>query len=261
MLLASNDSSVRQGTIIRKNGEQDAVFIVASGPSARDFPIERFADVPMITMNGAISMFARTSIQPFCYACTDKDFPRQQPQLFSEAVRRSQRLAVWNELLDDLPAVSADKVLPLKKAGPPSLLRTLLRRERNLVRGGAFWSRRARSLGFSKDLSQGFFDARTVAYLALQIAYHAGFKKVFLVGVDLDQAAGRFYEANPSDPGNSPCGLDQHFQRRILPSLQIMADKVVGEDFAVYNLSARSLIPDRVIPKVSLAQVEGMLNA
>ena len=85
---------------------------------------------------------------------------------------------------------------------------------------GALWSKRARSIAFSKDLSQGFFDARTVAYVALQLAYHLGFDKVILVGVDLDQSSGRFYEK----PGSvlSPCGLDQHYPTRILPSLKLM---------------------------------------
>lgn len=47
-----------------RNIAQGSVFIVASGSSAKDFPIEQFADVPMITMNGAISMFAETDIKP-----------------------------------------------------------------------------------------------------------------------------------------------------------------------------------------------------
>lgn len=237
---------------------QDSVIIIASGNSARDFPISRYADVPMITMNGAISMFDQTDIEPFFYACTDTDFPRQQPKLFAEAMRRSQRIALWKELLDDLPESAQGKVVPLKKAESPSLLSSLLRREDGLVRGGTFWDKRSRSLGFSKDLSQGFFDARTVAYLALQIAHHVGFSKVFLVGVDLDQNAGRFYEND--DAVVSPCGLDQHFETRILPSLQIMAKKVVGDSFAVYNLSATSRIPDEVIPKVTLEEADALIR-
>lgn len=48
-----------------KNIETGAVFIIASGASAKYFPIENFAHIPMITMNGAISMFLGTHIKPF----------------------------------------------------------------------------------------------------------------------------------------------------------------------------------------------------
>ena len=117
---------------------------------------------------------------------------------------------------------------------------------------GALWSKRARSIAFSKDLSQGFFDARTVAYVALQLAYHLGFEEVLLVGVDLDQTVGRFYETEEGQ--HSPCGLDQHWDSRILPSLTLMARQVVNEHFHVYNLSAASRIPTELIPKVNLSE-------
>ncbi|MGH8332573.1 MAG: lipopolysaccharide biosynthesis protein, partial [Pseudomonas fluorescens] len=55
-----------------RNIQKGAVFIIASGASAKDFPLEKFADVPMITMNGAISMFSGTGIKPYFYACTDQ---------------------------------------------------------------------------------------------------------------------------------------------------------------------------------------------
>lgn len=48
-----------------RNIASGAVFILASGLSAKSFPIEKFAHVPMITMNGAISMFLNTDVKPF----------------------------------------------------------------------------------------------------------------------------------------------------------------------------------------------------
>lgn len=235
----------------------DSVFIIASGKSAKDFPIDRFSEIPMITMNGAISMFQDTDIQPFFYACSDTAFPAQQPELFAEAMRRSQRVAIWEEQLGMLSEQPAGQVMPIKKVAQPSLLSRLVRNEVGIVRSSEIWDKRKRSLGFSKDMAKGFFDARTVAYLALQIAYHAGFTKVFLVGVDLDQGAGRFYETASSI--KSDCGLDQHFETRILPSLELMADKVMGDSFSVYNLSETSRIPAEVIPRVTLDQVEEMV--
>lgn len=240
-----------------RNIAQGAVFIVASGSSAKDFPIEQFADVPMITLNGAIAMFADTAIDPFFYLCSDTSFRLHKPHLYALAMQRSQRVALWEGEIDQLTTAPAGAVYALSKAKDQSLLASALNRESHYVRSRVLWNKRARSIGFSKDMQHGFFDARTVAYAALQLAYHVGFTKVFMVGVDLNQAGGRFYENTFTH--QAPCGLDAHFERRILPSMKLMAKTVMGEDFAVYNLSANSRIPGSVIPKVDLEQVRAIL--
>ena len=237
-----------------RNIAQGPVIIVASGSSAKDFPIEQFADVPMITMNGAISMFADTDIDPFFYVCSDTHFRVQQPGLYALAMRRSKRVALWQPEVEP----PAGEMYLLKKAHDLSLLGSLFNREPHHARSWALWNKRARSIGFSKDMQHGYFDARTVAYLALQVAYHVGFTKVFLVGVDLNQSAGRFYEHKHSI--KSPCGLDQHYERRILPSMKLMARTVMGSRFEVYNLSQTSRIPLSLIPKVTAEQVRVMLD-
>lgn len=237
--------------------ETGAVFIIASGASAKDFPIEQFAHIPMITMNGAISMFSGSGIRPYFYTCTDTGFSTQQPELFELAMRLSQRVALWEDHAQSLPS-PAGKLYRLSKATPkPSWREFLPRNNTGLIRRAKF-GRRNKTIGFSKNLKNGFFDARTVAYLALQIAYHLGFTKVFLVGVDLNQNAGRFYEQNMTS--NSPCGLDEYFESRILPSLTLMSKEVMGKDFSVYNLSNSSNIPNALIPRITLAEVTAKLD-
>ncbi|MCK1792308.1 hypothetical protein [Pseudomonas violetae] len=76
------------------NINNGAVFIIASGASARDFPLKKYADVPMITMNGAISMFIGTGIKPYFFMCSDDAHYREQPRLFTETMRLSQRVAL-----------------------------------------------------------------------------------------------------------------------------------------------------------------------
>lgn len=242
-----------------RNIAKGPVFIVASGASAKGFPLERFADVPMITMNGGISMFAGTGISPFFYVCSDSNFPVQQPDLYAQAVKTSQRLALWPQLGDELPVATAAEVYLLKKASRSTLFQAAFNPEPELVRSRAFWESSSRTIGFSKDLSEGYFDARTVAYIALQIAYHAGFDQVFLVGVDLNQAGGRFYEQ--AGRAISPCGLDGHYERRILPSLELMSARVMDDRFAVYNLSQDSRIPESVIPKVTADEAHALIRA
>ena len=238
-----------------RNIMHGAAFIIASGSSAKNFPIEKFAHIPMITMNGAISLFKYTDIKPFFYVCSDTGFSEQQPDLFAHAMLNSQRVALWETHVRQSEVKPAGDLFLLKKAPKQSLSEWLFNRNMFIRKRSA----KKGSIGFSKNLANGYFDARTVAYLALQLAYHVGFTKVFLVGLDLDQSAGRFYEKN-GEFGHSPCGLDQHFHSRILPSLKLMSNKIVGDDFAVYNLSSTSKIPSEVIPTITIDEVEYLLR-
>lgn len=241
-----------------RHTESGAVFIIASGSSAKDFPIEEFAHVPMITMNGAISLFSKTAIRPHFYVCTDMSFPLQQPEFFAHAMKISQRVALWAEYARRTNVRPAGTLFTLKHAPKQTWLDYFLRRNKNLVQSRALIGQRTKSIGFSKNLSDGFYDARTVAYLALQLAHHLGFNKVFLVGVDLNQSTGRFYETTGSVL--SPCGLDKHYHTRILPSLKLMSSKVMGDDFAVYNLSSSPRIPDKLIPRIDLPTLRTLLK-
>lgn len=241
-----------------RNINSGAVFIIASGASAQDFPLEKYADVPMITMNGAISMFIGTAIKPHFFMCSDDAFYREQPRLFAEAMRISQRVAVPQSNAHYQGLNPRGELYLLTRAPKLAWFDLLGRRDKELIRSRKLGAGRNRSLGFSKNLKRGFFDARTVAYVALQIAYHLGFNKVFMVGVDLDQSVKRFYET----PGTfaSPCTLDDHLHTRILPSFRIMSKYVMNRDFQVYNLSEISKIPAALVPRVSYDEVDSMIR-
>ncbi|WP_434611525.1 lipopolysaccharide biosynthesis protein [Pseudomonas sp. D2-30] len=241
-----------------RNVKSGPVFIIASGNSAKGFPLEEFSAVPMITMNGAISMFSQAHTKPFFYICSDTHFPLQQPDLFATAMRLSENVALWEDQFDIVQAKPSGRAFGLKKAPRASICSTLFNPQKSLVRYRSLFSKRSKDIGFSKNMTLGCFDARTVMYLALQVAYHLGFNRVFLVGFDLDQAAGRFYETVESK--RSPCGLDQHYKTRILPSLKLMSKQIIDDDFQVYNLSATSRVPADIIKKISLDDARRMLR-
>ncbi|WP_130907813.1 MULTISPECIES: DUF115 domain-containing protein [unclassified Pseudomonas] len=228
------------------------IFIIASGPSAKNFPIEQFSHIPMITVNGAISAFLGTAVRPYFYVCSDKKFSTQQPALFNIAMRLSQRTALWQEHVEGEYIQPRGELYFLSKPGKSSL-RNYIFRNKDLVRNYSLLSARKNSLGFSKNMSAGFFDARTVAYVALQLCYHLGFNEVYLVGVDLDQQSGRFYEHTNSFV--SPCDIQRHLQSRILPSLRFMAKKIISKNFKVYNLSRSSCISSDIIPYKDIATI------
>lgn len=239
-----------------RNSQTGPVFIVASGASTNDFPLHEYAHIPMITMNGAISKFTGTGVRPFFYVCTDQGFSEQQPALFTEAMRLSERVALWEHHVWHTNVLPQGELYLLRRA-PKLTWREWLRPDKDLVRHRKIGNGRNKTLGFSKNLQRGFFDARTVAYLALQLAYHLGFTKVFLVGVDLDQSVSRFYE--PHVTLTSPCVLDEHFYTRIMPSFEILSKRVMNKDFQVYNLSSVSRIPPTLIPRLTLDEVDALI--
>ncbi|WP_178113512.1 hypothetical protein [Pseudomonas sp. ANT_H12B] len=105
-----------------RNIQKGAVFVIASGVSAKEFPFEKYAGVPMITMNGAISMFIGSAVKPFFYACTDLDFSRKQPELFSEAMRISQRVALSEDHIRHLTVTPQGELHFVTKASKLSWL-------------------------------------------------------------------------------------------------------------------------------------------
>ena len=239
-----------------RNIQKGSVIIIASGASAGHFPLEKFADIPMITMNGAISKFIGTDIKPYFYVCTDQGFSLQQPELFSQGMRLSERVGLWHDHIWHTTVKPTGSLYLLSRAPKLSWI-DLFRKDQELIRTRKLGNGRNRTLGFSKNLKRGFFDARTVAYLAIQLAYHLGFSRVFLVGVDLNHSVSRFYE-EPGAPA-SPCLLEEHFYTRILPSFEILSKYVMCKDFQVYNLSGESRVPAELVPRMTLDELDGAI--
>ncbi|KTT11642.1 lipopolysaccharide biosynthesis protein [Pseudomonas oryzihabitans] len=243
-----------QGFASLRNSQHGPVLLLASGPSAAELCLDAWRDVPIITMNGAIAKLSGSGIRPLFYVCSDLSFAEQQPDLYELGLEQAQRLALWPAAIERLSATRQGKAHVLRRA-PSRRLEHYLGRERDQAeRTLTVLSRRARDLGFSRDMDYGIFDVRTVAYIALQLAYHLGFTELYLAGVDLNAQAPRFYE-DGNHPA-SPCGLDEHLYHRILPGLTIMQTVLAAEGRQVFNLSRTSRVPAELIPRADLAAVE-----
>jgi len=237
-----------------RNAYRGPVLLLASGPSAGRLNLPVWRDIPVITMNGAIAKLLGSPLSPLFYVCSDLSFALQQPELYRQGLERATRLALWPEAIQALPAELAAKAHPLHRAPATRLEHHLGAEQEQAQRLPAWFSRRARDIGFSCNLDYGIFDVRTVAFIALQLAYHLGFTEIYLAGVDLDSDRPRFYEDGRSPA--SPCGLDEHLHSRILPGLQVMQTAMRAAGRQVFNLSNCSRIPADLIPLADLAAVE-----
>lgn len=247
-----------------------ALFIVASGPSAKDFPLQRYADYPMLAMNGSVCSFAAAGIAPLFYLCDDSSFVRNRLALMLQAVGLAQHLALSPQVVDSLlerqpDALAGRSVLRFDRvnrpvAGRKALLdrqfARLARQDADLECRFSWFRQKPNRIGFSRNLEKGYFSSRTIPYAGLQLAYHLGFSRVFLVGVDLDSSKGRFYEQGGEAV---PSRLDGDYEDYILPSFQLMAERVVHPGFQVFNLSRDSRLPASLVPKITMEQLDGLL--
>lgn len=253
-----------------RNSRAGPVFIVASGPSTRHFPLERYGHYPMMALNGSICRFSDTGTRPDYYLCDDSSFVRHRLPLMLQAVERARHLLLSPRVIETLlsfvpDALEGRSVFRLERAGrcdeshrhlsPRQYSRTM-RNDQDIECNFSWFRQKPNRIGFSRNLKKGYFNSRTIPYAAIQLAYHLGFNKVFLVGVDLSPHAGRFYEQGDAAVGSR---LDGDFDDYILPSFQLLAEKVIKPQFQVYNLSAQSRLPDRLIPKLERDQLDALL--
>lgn len=247
------------------------LLLLASGPSVAAFPLERYGAMRSVMMNGSIALCDHVDSTPFLYVCDDPSFVRARPHLALQGLLSAEYVAMSLDCLGELEACSPGCLVGIKVV----VLERVNRLERRPVVSDRryAWSvrkdpeiecdfsllrRKPNRIGFSRNLGKGYFGARTVPYAALQIAFHFGFQRVFLVGVDLDPTGGRFYEQGEQA---LPTTLDVDYHDYILPSVRLLAERVVRPNrFEVFNLSPSDRLPADLVPRITAAELDAMLS-
>lgn len=246
------------------------LFIVASGPSAKQFQLRSYAHLPMVAVNGSIRLFAEAGIAPYFYLCDDSSFVRNRLPLLLQAVELAQNLAlsprVIESLLERAPqALYGRCVYRLERVnrtheGSVAMgdrrFAWLVRKDCDIECRFSLLRQKPNRIGFSRNMEKGYFSNRTIPYAGLQLAYHLGFGRVFMVGLDLDSSVGRFYEQGSEAV---PSRLDGDYEDYILPCFQLMSERIVGPNFQVYNLSTSSRLPESVVPKITFDRLDQLL--
>ena len=252
------------------SSQRGDVFIVASGPSAREFPLARYSHVPMFSLNGSICLFGEVNVSPFFYLCDDGSFVRNRTPLLLQAIEQAQNLALSPGVIDNLLKLEAHAlddvgVYRFERVNRPGDNRPALsdrrfawaaRRDADMECDFSWLRQKPNRIGFCRNLAKGYFSGRTIPYAGIQLAYHLGFSRVFVVGMDLDSSLGRFYEQGGEAVRSR---LDGDYEDYILPCFELMAERVVNSNFQVYNLSPNSRLPSSVIPKLELDQLDALL--
>ncbi|MBO2925858.1 MULTISPECIES: hypothetical protein [Pseudomonadaceae] len=246
-------------------------FIVASGPSTKSFDFKRYRSYSFISMNGSISAFEDEDVKPFIYMCDDASFVCDRPELILRGVNYSKHIAASLEVLSGIYNISPDalkgkSIFLLERVNrfigrKPLSDRAYawsIRHDPDLICGLSLIRRSPNRIGFSLNMDKGYFVARTIPYVALQLSYHLGVRRVYLVGVDLDGAMGRFYESGEEAVRTS---LHQDYDKFIEPSFEWMSRKIVRKGrYEVYNLSIASKLPSEIVPKLAQCDLDALLG-
>lgn len=209
----------------------------------------------IIAVNGSARYLLNNGIQPFIYLVTDGRFPLQCLEEFQRHVAESCFTFINQEVFDSAPADLqswlAEHCFILKelykreKSGPLKKLKYSLFCARNpSVIMNVPFSRKKRLKGFSKDITLGYCNCKTVAYAAIQLAYSLTYRKMICAGFDLTPGGQRFYERQGET--TMPSEISQDTQK-IIAVLRFMKERI---NPPLYTLSTTTAIPYEIIPLI-----------
>lgn len=247
-----------------------SVFILASGPSANDFSLKKYSQYPIMAMNGSILRCSSEGVPPLFYLCDDASFAKDRPEIALLGLNLAKHVAMSLAVLEqlhkyDINCLAGRSIYLLERVNrfhgkqslPDRAYAWSIRNDEELISGFSFFRKKPNRIGFSLNMEKGYFVARTIPYVGLQLAYHLGFEQVFIIGMDLQPKVGRFYE---SGDAALPSTLDEDYVDYILPSFKFLSCKVsFPRVFDVYNLSISSRLPSNVVPKLELHRLEEYL--
>lgn len=255
-----------------KNKYSGSVFILASGPSANNFPLNKYSNYPIIAVNGSVTKLLEANIKPLFYIGTDLGAISHLGELVIDGVNSSHFSAFSQSIFDTILLANKD-LLDKQKLEEVYLLEKSNRLDRqnkisdrwfalknlmdkDLTYEFSFFSQRKNRIGFSHNLEKGYYCARTIVYTAVQLAKFLGFSKVFIVGMDLSSET-RFYEADSNS--YDTFSLLGNYDRFIAPSFEILSKHVLNKNFSVFNLSVDSRLPSSVLNKIDFTELDNYL--
>ena len=246
------------------------VNIIASGPSVQQLSLSELLDTPTIFVNGSISLTEHHAFDHIAgYVISDARFINHQPEILRQYYTGQPlyaTLAVFEAMATTHPDIMrtyhhAMRVLyPVDrpwgvKSNKLSFNKLIFKKKRlnkkmplsyfiNHPNSVIDSSQSATEIGVSLNVTHGFVEAGTVAYVATQLAFSRHAATIHLYGIDLlnsDQP--RFYENNHN---RAPSTLNKVMNERIVPSFNLLGRtyKTHGIDVINHSPVSKSLFDD-----------------
>ena len=243
------------------NLQRQAVNIIASGPSINHLNFSEIQDNPTLFVNGSISLTAQHNFTKIAgYVISDARFIHHQPEILQQyykgqplyatlavfeamAVTHPEILCAYHDAMRiiypvDRPwGVKSNQSLFDKLSFKTSWLHK--KKPLSYFADNAHFiiddSHKPAAIGVSLDMTYGFVEAGTVAYVAAQLAFARQAGAIHLYGIDLlNSSQPRFYE-NASN--SAPSKLEKAVYERIVPSFDLLAKVYKSHGVSVINHS------------------------
>lgn len=230
-----------------QNLNQQVVNIFASGPSIADLVFdEDLVSTPSIFVNGSLSLTNEHAFSNIVgYVISDARFISNNPEVLIQYYKGQPlyaTLAVYKAISVNLPGLISkyhNKMRVIFPADRPlhsrdnkqwltslPILKKLVNKKialSKLVDHSSFVIdvyHKPEAIGVSLDVTDGFIEAGTVAYIAAQLAFSRQAGAIHLYGIDLlNSHKPRFYE---DEDNNAPSKLDKAITDRIVPSFNLL---------------------------------------
>lgn len=242
--------------------QDQSCFILGTGPSIKELDLTRLRGQAVIGVNGAIQVMQTHGLSPSHYTVTDIDFFQNRFEMIREVILSGadcffsfggfRVIAETDPSLLESPNLYLSEVVNRPYGQPRRTQANFLswaRNEPNLVLPTPPRDDDSR-VGWSRDLRLGVFCSRTILYRALQTAAFLGYKRLYVLGMDLNYQGP---QARAYDEGTQarPTKIARDFEPYILPAFQVLKQVMETEDkFQVYNLSDKSRMPEEVLPRM-----------
>ncbi len=245
-----------------QNLNKQVVNIFASGPSIADLVFDKhLTSTPSIFVNGSLSLTKEHAFSNIVgYVISDARFIKNNPEVLTQYYKGQPlyaTIAVYESMsvsLPDLVSKYHDKMRVIFPVDRPlnrktnnhwltslPIIKKLVSNKialSELVNHSSFVidvSHEPEPIGVSLDITDGFIEAGTVAYIAAQLAFSRQAEAIHLYGIDLlNSHKPRFYE---NDNNNAPSKLDKAITDRIVPSFNLLGRVYKQQGTTVYNHS------------------------
>lgn len=235
---------------------QKSVNILASGSSIYSANLNKISQQPCIFVNGSIELMGKYDFtHPVAYVITDPRFIRHNLAILQNRYHGQCPLYITQTVLEKLADTDRNLIKkyvqhlrliysverPIRQPSKHFLAKFFRKNNKRLLMDFAnhpqfvIEGHGDTTIGVSLDISHGFVEAGTVAFVATQLAYRLGFSEIHLYGIDLINAhEPRFYE---NVQNSAPSKLAPAIYNRIVPSFDLLASVYQQQGVMVYNHS------------------------
>lgn len=237
------------------------VNIIASGPSIQQLPLAELLDTPTIFVNGSISLIGQHQFTDIAgYVISDARFINHQPEILQQYYTGQPlyaTLAVFEAMATTHPDImqtyhhamrvlypvdrpwgvksnklSFSKLIFKKKLLNKKMPLSYFINNPNFIIDS---DHKAADIGVSLNITHGFVEAGTVAYVAAQLAFSRQAASIHLYGIDLlNSKQPRFYE---NKNNSAPSMLSKVMNERIIPSFNLLGRIYQSQGVPVVNHS------------------------